>query len=69
MHTCPKCGSYMHAQLQQIFGGWRTVWSCPCGYSTEQESTAMSTTTKITVASATNTAGNIQFDTGDINYD
>lgn len=35
MNRCPYCGRCMSSFIQNIFGGWRTVWTCVCGYSTE----------------------------------
>lgn len=41
MNKCPKCGLYMTSHMKYIFGGARLVWTCSCGYSTEQCDTGM----------------------------
>lgn len=40
MERCPKCGRYMESYLKRIFGGWCTVWTCLCGYTSEESKTA-----------------------------
>lgn len=39
MNRCPKCSMYMSAYTQTIFGGIRTIYTCPCGYFTDKEIT------------------------------
>lgn len=41
MNKCPKCGLYMTSHMKYIFGGARMIWTCSCGYSTEQCDTGM----------------------------
>ena len=41
MRRCPKCGRYMNNYLKQIFGGAILVYTCQCGYNSEESSTGM----------------------------
>lgn len=45
MKQCPKCGMYMYSFIKHCFGGWYEVWSCTCGYSSEDCKSSVSNTT------------------------
>lgn len=47
MIRCPECKLYMSSHVVNIFGGVRTIWTCCCGYTTEQENTSLSTSTSV----------------------
>ena len=45
---CPKCGRYMLSRIEPIFGGgWKNVWYCSCGYSSNREGTATDNKTHV----------------------
>lgn len=42
MKRCPKCGMYMNSHIKYCFGGWYEVWTCICGYCTEDSKSSTS---------------------------
>ena len=41
MRRCPKCGRYMNNYVKRILGASILVYTCQCGYNSEESSTGI----------------------------